>query len=151
MPDNLPATKQLNERQEALIQLMLANTEGRPIKELAVLVGYSKNYADGPLYQMINGPSFKAKLLEQAKAQELSKYMPKLMNISDKALDEYSTDPRLAIEKPALLRQLRQDVNLSKPEEKAVNQTINIQSLTVIRNGLRGYIEDDIQDAEVVS
>jgi hypothetical protein len=147
---NPPTTKtRTDPRQKTLIHLLLNNPKNTPVKTLAIQAGYSESYANGMLYYQMGQPAFKKKILQYARGREVAN-IPKLLKITDEALTAYSQDARLAIEKPALLKQLRQDVELSKPEEIARAPNINIGSLTVVRSGLRNYIEDDVQEAEVL-
>ena len=151
MNKNLPEQSATDKRQACLIQLILADKNDTPISELGKLAGYSEYYANGNLYKMINTPTFKNELINAAKVKELAQ-SPRILRISKKALKTYEKHDGLVIEKPGLYQNLRRDIGLSKPEEGTKTNVLNIKQLTVIRQGLQGYVEtpENIEDAEVV-
>lgn len=135
MPNQLPDTK-TDGRQQKLIGLMLTNHEKLSIKKLAVIAGYAESYANGPIYQMINKPEFQSKLLSAYRASSTA-HLPRLLKITENALNEYEKEPRLVIEKPAFIQNVRRDVGLATDEPAGKVQVVNIGTVNVLSQALR--------------
>lgn len=146
---NLPTKQNGEERRNRLIDLILKDNKQTPISDLAIEAGYAESYAKTHVYDLMASETFKTQLLKKAKAYELTR-VPRIIKLAGDALEQYEKDARLVIEKPSLYQSMRKDLELSKPEESAGPMTINVNNMTVVRSGLRGYIEDDVQDAEVI-
>jgi hypothetical protein len=68
--------------------------------------------------------------------------LPVLAEIEQKALSEYKSDPKLAIEKPKLLRDLRTVAGAQLPDGVTVQNTIN----NVVIDSLQALIQADLKE-----
>lgn len=127
---------------------------GLPVIKAAEKSGFS--LTSGGIYQAIKrkGGWFEKEsqaILSNLPARYQDVCKARLLTIAEvegKALAEYNKNPKLAIERPALLKQMKQSGGVLS-DDNPQNPTINISTLQVIRQGLRNFIEqDDTQDAE---
>jgi hypothetical protein len=117
--------------------LMRLVEQGIPRSRAAELVGYkSRTQGTRVMEKARRNPRFKAKLIElhdrmrEAYIGSKVASLPILSEIESAALEEYKADPRLAIEKPKLLRDLRIVSGVQTPEGAVQNNlSINIEAL----------------------
>lgn len=145
-PDqNLPVTK-VTEKESILIRNWLL---GDTPAEAARKADYSPSYIDSDLYTKFSKPNFQTKVSEVLRGL-IAEQGPKVYSILKKTIEAYDNDPQLAINKPKLLERELEILGVLKPEQHGgVANITNIQNLTVIQGGLRGYLED-VPEAEVV-
>jgi hypothetical protein len=76
-----------------------------------------------------------------------------IAQIEQSALVEYAKDPKLAINKPQLLKQLKQGAGVLESDTPAV-QTISVKTINVmqrmIMQDLTGAIDTEVGDAKVI-
>jgi hypothetical protein len=123
--------------------LMRLVEQGIPRSRAAELVGYkSRTQGTRVMEKARRNPRFKAKLIElhdrmrEAYIGSKVASLPMLSEIESAALEEYKADPRLAIEKPKLLRDLR--IVSGVQDSGGViqnNLSINIEALQKIVKG----------------
>jgi len=112
---------------------------GFPMEVCAKKAGYSKTYG----YKIVEKYKKQPKL-RQSVDQILNMFpdryravckmrLPQIAEIEGKALQEYEDNPKLAIDKPQLLKQVKQGggVDLSEAVQPPKPPTINIQELKV--------------------
>ena len=83
--------------------------------------------------------------------------LPQIAEIEGKALDEYENKPKLAINKPALLKQVKQGAGVLTEEDRPVGTTININEVQKLmfqviqeRDLLPGVGAGLVSDAELL-
>lgn len=130
-----------------------------PIKTCAKLAGYSNEYG----YQLVREYKYNPKVrhsVEQILSDMPEAYrsicklrLPQIAEIEGKALLEYDNDPRLAIDKPQLLKQVKQagGVDLSEQAPPPKAPTINIREIRLIHQDLMpDRYKKDVEEAEII-
>ena len=117
---------------------------GFPIKTCADLSGYSESYSYKLVEKYKDRPSTRTQVDRILNAfpehyRAICRLrLPQIAEIDGKALDEYGKDPRLAVDKPQLLKQLKQcagiDMNEVAPTKNVV--TINYADLRMLHSDL---------------
>ena len=111
-----------------------------PIKTCAKLAGYKPSYGYQLVREYRDNPNV-ARTVQQIISDMPEAYrsvcrlrLAQVAEIEGKALDEYEGDPKLAIDKPQLLKQVKQagGVDLNE-QDQTVKQTINIKSIEKVQ------------------
>lgn len=129
---------------------------GVPASRAAQDVGYSACYGKNLVEQLKKDPAI------QAKVQRLLQFMPdqyrratasllpEIAAIEGAALDIYKADPARAIDKPQLLKHLRQVTGAQGPDVMIQNNSvIDVGSIERLQHLFRGSLnKDDVVDVE---
>ena len=111
-----------------------------PIKTCAKLAGYKPSYGYQLVREYRDNPNV-ARSVQQIISDMPEAYrticklrLAQVSDIEGKALDEYEDNPKLAIDKPQLLKQVKQagGVDLNE-QDQPVKQTINIKHIERIQ------------------
>ena len=117
---------------------------GLPIKTCAKLAGYQLNYA----YKLVQ--KYKHNAITRERLSEITNLFPEqyksicklrlaeMADIEGAALNEYRRDPKLAIDRPALLKQIKQGAGVLTDDAIPGAQMVNIEKLMVLQNIMRG-------------
>jgi hypothetical protein len=123
-----------DQREEKFISLLLM---GHSVHSAALKAGFSKSYAKAGIYQRLRTSENLQRKIMGANtrwAQNYRKFcmasLPEIQEIESGALEEYRKDPSLAIDKPTLLKQLKQTANVLAPDSPQAPK-INIQKLQI--------------------
>ena len=144
------------EREEKFISLLLM---GHSVHSAALKAGFSKSYAKAGIYQRLRTSENLQKKIMGANtrwAQNYRKFcmasLPEIQEIESGALEEYRKNPALAIDKPSLLKQLKQTADVLQadmPQAPKINiQNLQISQLMVAQNLQRGL--SDSPDLEAL-
>jgi hypothetical protein len=130
-----------------------------PIKTCAKLAGYSDEYG----YQLVREYKYNPKVrhsVEQILSDMPEAYrsvcrirLPQIANIEGKALQEYENDPKLAIDKPQLLKQVKQagGVDLNEHVQPPKAPTINIKEFLLFHESLMPKLPTkDVEEGEII-
>ena len=126
-----------------------------PIYLCAKLAGYSKEYG----YKLVR--EYKDDTNVRQRVEKIINDMPnayrnvcklRLMKVSEiegKALQEYDDDPKLAIDKPQLLKQVKKGAGVELGDQAQAPQTISIEQVTLIQNMVRENTRLDDEPIDV--
>jgi hypothetical protein len=133
---------------------------GFPIKTCANVSGYSESYAYNLVHAYKKQPKLRHKVDEildmfPERYKSFCKLrLPQIAEIEGKALQEYESDPKLAIRQPQLLKQVKQagGVDLNEQAQPPKGPTINISECRVWYQQFLppDPSKKDIADAEVI-
>ena len=128
---------------------------GFPVKSCADKAGYAESYG----YKLVEKYK-KVPKLRQSVDQILNMFperyrsvcklrLPQIAEIEGKALQEYENKPKLAIQKPALLKQVKQagGIDLGEPDT-AKPITINIKSIERVQIAVGDMLRKKLQDSD---
>ena len=134
---------------------------GLPIKTCANKAGYAESYGYSLVEKYKKQPKLRHRVDEilgmfpEHYKSHCKLRLLQIAEIEQKALDEYEKKPRLVIDKPQLIKQVKQaagvDLNENAPSPKT--PTINIRELLLFHSGCMPELPEPekIQDAEVIS
>jgi hypothetical protein len=132
--------------------------KGYPIKEAGLKAGYTNNSARMTLPHAVkHNPNLQKKILKAANGQveyhralyQLN-LLPRLLNVHDKALDVYESDPNKALDKPKTLETIAKIAGLMGPEIIGqVNNYVQINQIQAhMHDHNRNKWESDSLDIE---
>jgi phage terminase small subunit len=123
-----------DERETMFVNLLVA---GFSPHQAALKAGYSKSYASSGVYQKLKkSERLQTKIAAAAPrwSQNYRRFcraaLPEIAEIEANALGEYRKNPALAIDKPTLLKQLKQTADVLAPDAPQAPK-INIQKLQI--------------------
>jgi len=128
---------------------------GFPIKVCAAKVGYSEAYGYKIVQRYKKQPNLRQSVdqilnLFPERYRSVCKLrLPQIAEIEGKALQEYEDKPKLAIQKPQLLKQIKQagGVDLSEADTPK-STTINIKTIEKIQVAMSDMLRKRIQDSD---
>jgi len=122
----------------------------------AEMAGYNKN----------SGARLDARYKESAKLRQkvdnlvntfadgyrktLRSWLPQMARIDGAVINEYLANPKLAIDKPQALKQLKQAAGISFEEQVPKQATINIGQLNVLQKMIGDDLDQTIKEGEIV-
>lgn len=80
----------------------------------------------------------------------LRSWLPQMARIDGAVINEYLNDPKLAIDKPQALKQLKQAAGISFEEQIPKQPTVNIQSMQILQQTISSDLESTIEKAGVL-
>jgi len=126
-----------------------------PIKTCAKLSGYKPSYGYQLVREYRNNPNV-ARSVQQIISDMPEAYrsicrlrLAQVSEIEGKALDEYEDDPKLAIEKPQLLKQVKQagGVDLGEKDTPPAT-TINIKAIERVQVMMTDMLKKRLEDSK---
>ena len=123
-------------------------------KQAAISAGYAPTYGPKLVQQLKNNPILKEKVEKifsnfperaRAHARLLS---PQIANIDRQVVELYNNTPQLAIEKPAALKQIKQQASILKDEETVKVPMVTIEIRKLIQNNQLTMCQDKIDAIE---
>lgn len=135
---------------------------GFPIKSCAKLAGYSESYSYNLVQKYSNQPKLRQRvdeilnLFPEQYRAVCKLRLPQIAEIEAKALGEYEDKPRLAIDKPQLLKQLKQGsgVDLADNPGPPPPMTFNVKEMRLMVSALapdHAKPPEQISDAEITT
>jgi hypothetical protein len=101
-----------DQRKSQLIGYLIFGMDFRTAAEKA---GYSKSYANGPLYRAVKHNKSFRKIIDDITGKAAERFrqvsqlrLPAIAEIERQALEEYMANPKLAIDKPQLMKHMKQ-------------------------------------------
>ena len=149
-------TKEYLPKDEKLIRFHLLRMFGVPIQSSAKIAGYSEQYGYN-LVEKYKNQDKPRRTLERFVSTMPGDYknlcklrLPQIAQIEAKVLDEYALDPKLAIDKPQMLKHIKQSSG-ALDVDGAVKVNYNVLALNA-RDMMRQISNPDYDaDAVVVS
>jgi hypothetical protein len=162
---DIASNSQVKQIDETILRWLL----GSDMKAAALASGYSQSYAESGVQKRIKaalqgkdfveGGSKRSKIwrerleiicgtLPDRYRQLCQLRLPTIAKIEGKALEMMEDDPKLAIEKPTLLRQVKQAAG-ALTDESPAPRGLNISHLTLIQNALRLNLEASLEPKPV--
>lgn len=143
------ALEPIESREDKFIDLLYGVADP---EEAALQAGYSPSYAESIKSHKLQNPKFIAKVRKRY-GQNFVYKLPALHNIYSKAIDEYLSDPQLAIKHPKLLKEMEINAGV-KDEEVQPPQVYNIKDIqhfsVIVHQKRLSENQPDIVEGEVI-
>jgi hypothetical protein len=122
-----------------------------PIRTCAILAGYNKDYGYKLVAEYRKSPKIRhtiEQIINDMPEQYKAICKLRLVEVADiegKAMAEYQENPKLAIHKPQLLKQVKQGAGVLSDDERPAPNIVNIESVQNLMIKAHEKVYDDGQ------